>query len=54
MESLGEVAAFEGWSTSCTQELFLLMPLMPEDSERVRIVSQKDELPRTAFTVLDP
>ena len=53
VESLGEVAVFEGWSPACTRELFLMMAPTPEDSEGVRIVSQKDELPPRGFTVLE-
>ena len=46
LESLGEVAVFEGWSPACTRELFLMMAPTPEDSEGVRIVSQQGALAR--------
>ncbi len=50
VESLGEVAVFDGWNTGHTRELFLMMAPTPDDPEGVRIVSQKDKLPRKGFT----
>ena len=54
VQSLGEVAVFEGWTTDHTRELFLMMAPDPEAPEGVRIVSQGDELPRKGFTTRTP
>lgn len=49
MESLGEVAVFEGWSPACTRELFLPMAPTPGNPEGVQIASQKGALARRGF-----
>jgi hypothetical protein len=54
VQSLGEVAVFEGWTPACTRELFLMMAPDPDAPEGVRIVSQGDELPRKGFTTRTP
>ena len=45
VESLGEEAAFGGWTTGRTRELFLMMVPDPEAPDEVRIVSQRNDLP---------
>jgi len=52
VESLSEVSVFDGWTTDCTREMFLMMASPPEAPEGVRIVSQSSELPRKTYTRL--